>query len=84
MINGSRPPSWHSEGIALGQALGRIEAKVDHLSDRVDGLEERPPPQPPLTLRDIAPYIWGALVLLAAATGRITWGQAVGLLGSGG
>ena len=81
MLNGSPQPSFRSD---ISYTLGRIEARLDHIEGRLGEVEQKRPATSPLTFRDVAPYIWGALVLLAAATGRITWGQAAGLLGSGG
>lgn len=83
MMNGSPQPSLHSD---IAYTVGRIEGRLDHIEHRLSKVEQvqTSPPSPALTFRDVAPYIWGALILLAAATGRITWGQALGLLGSGG
>ena len=81
MNGSSHAPSLNSDIIYV---MGRLEARVEHLSDRVEALEARTEPPASVTFRDVLPYMYGLLILLAAMTGRITWGQAIGLLGSGG
>ncbi len=81
-LNGNSYP--HSSGIILFQ-LGRITAKVENIESRLTRVEGR-------SRLDLAPTHWiqigiGIALLMAAVTGRVTWGAVLPVLsklGSGG
>lgn len=61
----------------------RTEGKVDHLSHRVDRLEDREQRPVGLKMKDFLPFLPGAIALALVAMGKMSTQELVQLLGSG-
>ena len=78
------PPFDPVMGILLDQsfqqihALGRIESKLENHSDRLTLIERRPKAMS--KIHDLMPFLYGLVILAAAAAGRIKWDAAITLL----
>jgi hypothetical protein len=87
-LNGRSSPNLPAAGLdsilyTLGTTTGRIEEKIDHLTDRIEKVETRlessPAPRRPLS--DYLPAIYGLAILIGVAMGKWTVVQGLAFLG---
>jgi hypothetical protein len=79
----SQPAGLDSILYQLGTTTGRIEEKIDHLTDRIEKVETRlestPAPRRPLS--EYLPAIYGLAILIGVAMGKWTVAQGLAFLG---
>ena len=72
-------PNFAEMILDIRQALGRIEGRLSANTERLDRIEDRIN-KTKAKFPDLAPYLYGLVILGLAAAGKIDWGAAAGLL----
>ena len=67
--------------LALGQWMGHISARMEHVERELRQLKRDSHRRAPVNLVALMPYVWGIVIIILALAGKMTVPEAMKALG---